>query len=725
MKKRLSIILLLALVAISCLLCACNHEHSFGDWQVETAATCTTDGVEARTCSCGEKETRPISATGHVYGEWQVETAATCTADGVEARTCSCSEKETRPISATGHDYTSEVKQPTCTQEGGTVHTCGKCGHTYTDNIVPTIAHNYMAQSQQPTCTEAGYLAYVCTVCGDVESNEVIPERGHVYGEWQVETAPSCTADGIEARTCSCGEKETRPVAAISHVDNNNDYICENCQSVFEKEIVVDAELNGTYDVTFTLPDYTNRANSKTLIEVIQSQIADFQAKYPGIVINLTVDKQTESAIPYNIIYQGSRPDMYILNQEMLELLDEADALSHPGLKAQQLISNINDSGAVRAATNKNKVVAYPISTLGSYVMYYDKSVVTNTESLEQIIADCEKAGKKILFPVSNAWHGASFFFATGCVNKWKMENGEYTQVTDTFNSPQGVTAMLGMQKLTKSSSHSDNISMYQDVAVSIEVVDDMDLFNELWGDNACVTDLPSFTVDGQSYHLGSYYSGKMIGVYPQMTAQKQAVLHLLAQYLSSSECQLERYQQLNLYPTNKIAQANEILQDAPAFQALVEQNQYSVPHRATNGSWWDIFGRFVIKSKNATSQADIEQMLEEYEQEVNNLLPKPSTWSVIGTLADSHWDKDLPMVEDPEGTWTSSQFVLQQGTMFKIRKTSSWDESFGFTYVAEESKAYLQGTEDGNCMVTVTGRYVIQFIYDGTTAVIKLIPMD
>ena len=614
MKKRLSIILLLALVAISCLLCACSHEHSFGEWQVERAATCTTDGVEARTCSCGEKETRPISATGHVYGEWQVETAATC------------------------------------------------------------------------------------------------------------------TADGVEARTCSCGEKETRPVAAISHVDNNNDYVCENCQSVFEKEIVVDAELNGTYDVTLTLPDYTNIANSKTLIEVIQSQIADFQAKYPGIVINLTVDKQTESAIPYNIIYQGSRPDMYILNQEMLELLDEADALSHPGLKAQQLISNINDSGAVRAATNKNKVVAYPISTLGSYVMYYDKSVVTNTESLEQIIADCEKASKKILFPVSNAWHGVSFFFATGCVNKWKMEDGVYTQVTDTFNSPQGVTAMLGMQKLTKSSSHSDNISMYQDVAVSIELVDDMDRFNELWGDNACATDLPSFTVDGQSYHLGSYYSGRMIGVYPQLSAQKQAVLHLLAQYLSSSECQLERYQQLNLYPTNKIAQANEILQDAPAFQALVEQNQYSVPHRATNGMWWDIFGRFVIKSKNATSQADIEQMLEEYEQEVNNLLPilpKPSTWSVIGTLADSYWEKDLPMVEDPEGTWTSSQFVLQQGTLFKIRKNSSWDESFGFTYVAEESKAYLQGTEDGNCMVTVTGRYVIQFIYDGTTAVIKLIPMD
>ena len=192
MKKRLSIILLLALIAAICLvLTACNHEHSFGDWQVETAATCTADGVEARTCSCGEKETRPISATGH--------------------------------------DYTSEVKQPTCTQEGGTVHTCGKCGHTYTDNIVPTIAHNYMAQSQQPTCTEAGYLAYVCTVCGDVESNEVIPERGHVY--LSSVTEPSCESGGYTTHTCIvCGDTYTSNIIdKFSHNFVAPNFTCEHC----------------------------------------------------------------------------------------------------------------------------------------------------------------------------------------------------------------------------------------------------------------------------------------------------------------------------------------------------------------------------------------------------------------------------------------------------------------------------------------------------------------
>ena len=80
-----------------------DHTHAFGDWEKTTPATCTADGVETRTCACGETETRAIPATGHTFGEWTVTTPATCTADGVETRSCACGETETRAIPATGH----------------------------------------------------------------------------------------------------------------------------------------------------------------------------------------------------------------------------------------------------------------------------------------------------------------------------------------------------------------------------------------------------------------------------------------------------------------------------------------------------------------------------------------------------------------------------------------------------------------------------------------------
>ena len=118
------------------------HTHAFGEWTVTTPATCTADGVETRSCACGETETQTIPATGHSFGEWTVTTPATCTVDGTETRTCSaCGETETRTIPATGHtfgDWT--VTTPaTCTADGVETRSCA-CGETET-RAIPATGH--------------------------------------------------------------------------------------------------------------------------------------------------------------------------------------------------------------------------------------------------------------------------------------------------------------------------------------------------------------------------------------------------------------------------------------------------------------------------------------------------------------------------------------------------------------------------------------------------------
>ena len=118
-----------------------DHAHAFGDWTVTTPATCTADGVETRSCACGETETLTIPATGHTFGDWTVTTPATCTADGVETRSCACGETETRAIPATGHtfgDWT--VTTPaTCTADGVETRSC-TCGETET-RAIPATGH--------------------------------------------------------------------------------------------------------------------------------------------------------------------------------------------------------------------------------------------------------------------------------------------------------------------------------------------------------------------------------------------------------------------------------------------------------------------------------------------------------------------------------------------------------------------------------------------------------
>ena len=42
-----------------------NHVHSFSEWKITNEPTCEESGIRERTCSCGEKETETIPATGH------------------------------------------------------------------------------------------------------------------------------------------------------------------------------------------------------------------------------------------------------------------------------------------------------------------------------------------------------------------------------------------------------------------------------------------------------------------------------------------------------------------------------------------------------------------------------------------------------------------------------------------------------------------------------------
>ena len=54
----------------------------------------------------------------------------------------------------------------------------------------------------------------------------------HAFGDWTVTTPATCTADGVETRSCACGETETRAIPATGHVDADNDGKCDVCQTV-------------------------------------------------------------------------------------------------------------------------------------------------------------------------------------------------------------------------------------------------------------------------------------------------------------------------------------------------------------------------------------------------------------------------------------------------------------------------------------------------------------
>ena len=54
-------------------LTACGHAHNYGEWETTKEATKVEDGLKERVCTCGEKETEIIYATGSVGLEFDVK----------------------------------------------------------------------------------------------------------------------------------------------------------------------------------------------------------------------------------------------------------------------------------------------------------------------------------------------------------------------------------------------------------------------------------------------------------------------------------------------------------------------------------------------------------------------------------------------------------------------------------------------------------------------------
>lgn len=477
------------------------------------------------------------------------------------------------------------------------------------------------------------------------------------------------------------------------------------------------SDLNGTYDITVWVSEVDG------VKELTEEQIKAFCDANPGIVINATVEGVSEKESATQMVTSvEDGADIFCFAQDQLARLVVAGALNKLGTSAAAAVTEMNDAGSVAAASVGGVLYCYPLTADNGFYMFYDKSVIKeeHLDSLEDIIADCEAAGKMFSFMLEgSAWYNSSFFFATGCSSEWEIDaSGEFTAVSDNYNSEAGIIALKGMQKVLKSKAYNNSDSGSDFVAAVPSAV----VISGIWanntvkqalGDNFGATDLPSFTVDGKSYHLGSFIGNKLIGVKPQTDAKKGAVLQKLALYLTGEECQLQRFEKLGWGPSNIKAQANDAIKSDPALTAFAMQSAYARPQTNVNGGWWDIAKLYATAAKNATTDAELKTALQNYEDSVNGLLSMSSevkeAFTVIGNINGDGWTVDLPMEKQSDGSWiTKEAYTLEAGNEFKVRQGKSWDVAYG---------------KDGNNYVVETaGTYKIKLTLNGEQGTVELI---
>ena len=153
----------------------CEHEMPV-DWTITSEATCTQAGEKTRKCTnCDYVETEIIPIKAHTYGEWQDEVAATCTTEGTRGHQhCSTCGKDydqennliediNIPVNEDAHilgDKISEVPA-TCLNEGKKAHyECSLCHSLFDENENATTEAELVIAK-----TDHNLVENICSVC--------------------------------------------------------------------------------------------------------------------------------------------------------------------------------------------------------------------------------------------------------------------------------------------------------------------------------------------------------------------------------------------------------------------------------------------------------------------------------------------------------------------------------------------------------------------------------
>lgn len=133
-----------------------EHTHAWGEWTVTTPATCEAEGVETRTCECGESETRPVAALGH---EWSTK----WTADGENHwHVCVRCDAVADKAAHDGEDWLKD--------KNNHWHECSVCEAEH-----DKAAHTWKWHTINATTEKEGSTWEECTVCGQTRNVQTLP----------------------------------------------------------------------------------------------------------------------------------------------------------------------------------------------------------------------------------------------------------------------------------------------------------------------------------------------------------------------------------------------------------------------------------------------------------------------------------------------------------------------------------------------------------------------
>lgn len=130
-------------------------------------------------------------------------TDPTCTENGQTVHSCpDCTYYYVSDIvNPLGHDYTENKVLPDCEHQGYTEYSCA-CGFSYVADVTDALGHNLILSDEVAAdCENPGYKHYECSRCDLAYNTEFTQPTGHSITSETV--LPTCTEEGYTVYSCT------------------------------------------------------------------------------------------------------------------------------------------------------------------------------------------------------------------------------------------------------------------------------------------------------------------------------------------------------------------------------------------------------------------------------------------------------------------------------------------------------------------------------------------
>ena len=318
--------------------------------------------------------------------------------------------------------------------------------------------------------------------------------------------------------------------------------------------------------------------------------------------IKFTFVVHEENVLQTEVADWAKGPDLFSYVGDQTNTLYLKRALATIPEEYQAAIKEENGTQEVATyATYVNKMIGYPYAADNGYFLYYDKDVLNENDvkTWDGIMAKATEA-RQFGYDAGNAWMSMGALFTFGADYQVKFtKQGNISSVNASFNTAEGLKSAKFLKQFYIDKAELKNLTTAAERAptaanalcATIAGSHCLAGFKRQLGDKLGMAKLPTITVDGVTKTLGSFLGYKLFGVNnAKGDAERKALAHEVARYLTSADVQEKRFQEFSVMPSIKTLQQKQaVLEDAHVL-AIKDQVAANAAHPQTTvpGKCWE-----------------------------------------------------------------------------------------------------------------------------------------